>query len=273
MDSKILIECDIQTSPKCKGRYTKGWRSVLKTRKKHDGKDVCIYCHNKTFNTGSKNGAFKYRKNESFFNEIDSELKAYLLGLVAGDGSIEGTGKRVTLHANASDIESLELFKKSLSPEAPIMNDEGCYNVRINSTNIVSDICQHLQIDPGSKCNLLSLPPIPNEHLWHFIRGLIDSDGWISDPSKGCTSPRCKLTSASIKLLTDLQELCNQSFINSSLGHMNLYFTGIHAQNFMNTIYDDSRFYLTRKYDRYLIWKTWVPHYGTVCRPRKNSTN
>lgn len=245
---------------------------MLKTREKHDGKDVCTYCHNKTYNTGAKNGAFKYKKNESFFNDIDSELKAYLLGLIAGDGSIENTGKRITLHANASDIESLKLFKKSISPNSPIINDEGCYNVRINSTNTVSNICKHLQIKPGSKHDLLLLPSISNKYIWHFVRGLIDSDGSISDPSKGCTSPRCKLTSNSMQLLKDIKKLCSQNNINSSLGSKDLYFTGIHAQNFMNTIYLNSSFSLSRKHDRYLIWKTWIPHYGTIIRPRKNAS-
>lgn len=249
----------------------KGWRSVLKTRDNHDGKDVCIYCHNKTFNTGERNGAFKYKKNEAFFSEINSELKAYLLGLIAGDGSIENTGKRTTLHANSKDTESLHLFKDAIAPKLPLRNDEECYNVRVDSVKIASDICKHLQIQPGSKHDLLSLPNLPKEFMRHFIRGLIDSDGSISDPSRGITSPRCKLTSNSKKLLTDIKQLCEKDGINSSLGPKDLYFTGIHAQAFMSFIYSNSNFSLKRKLNRYLIWKTWVPHYGTSIRPRKNA--
>lgn len=236
----------------------------------NDGKDVCIFCHNRIENLGSKNKSFRYPKNEKYFKVIDSEVKAYILGLIAGDGSLENTGKRVTLYANKDDIESLELFKNEVSPFSPIKDDNGCFYLRIDSIEIVRDICRHLSINPGSKHDILSLPNIDN--IWHFIRGLIDSDGSISDPYKGCTTPKCKLTSNSKLLLTQIKDLCYSCDINSSLGKNNLFFVGKHAIKFMNIIYLQSIYKLNRKFQRYSIWNTWIPHYGTCVRPRKNST-
>lgn len=272
VDSKIVIECDVKSSKKCRGIYPKAYRDVIKTRSKHNGKDVCIFCHNKSFGSGKNNGAFRHYKDITFFESIDSEIKAYLLGLIAGDGSIEKTGKRIVLYANSSDVESLELFRKNVSPTSPIINDNGCFNVRINSTKIVFDICHHLKINPGSKHEFLSLPNLEGELKWSFIRGLIDSDGSISDPSKGCSSPRCKLTSNSIQLLKDIRNICNKNNINSCLDKKNIYFTGKHAYNFMSKIYKSSNYHLSRKFSRFCIWDTWSPGHGTIIRPRKNST-
>lgn len=243
----------------------------MKTRLRHSGKDVCIYCHNKTYNSGHDNGFHKHFKNDCFFEKIDSELKSYILGLIAGDGSLENNGKRVVLYANQSDIESLEVFRKAIAPTSVIVNDEGCFNVRINSVKIVSDICQHLKIIPGSKHDKLSLPEINEKFQWDFIRGLFDSDGSVFDPSKKCTSPRCKITSNSKQLLKDISSICLDYNINTSLGKKDLYFTGIHAQAFLRKIYKNSNYKLSRKYERFLIWDTWIPHYGTSIRKRKNA--
>jgi hypothetical protein len=268
VDSKILIECDIQSSEKCKKQYLKGYRFVMKTRSKHDGKDVCTYCHNKTFGIGKNNGSFKHPKDTTFFESVNTELKAYILGLIAGDGTV--SRKRVTLYANAQDKESVELFKQALVLTAFITDDEGCYSVRVNSTKIVRDICHVLRIEPGSKHIMLTMPELDDDLMWHFIRGLIDSDGSVSDPNKGCTSPRCKLTSNSKALLSELKDFCLKYGINSSLGKVDLYFVGVHAQAFMRKIYYCSKYNLPRKYSRFLIWDTWKPGYGSCVRLRKN---
>lgn len=268
-NSKILIECDLNTSDKCKKRYEKIYRYVLKSRSKNDGRDICTYCYNKSINIGNRNGAFRHKKNEDIFSIIDSEIKAYLLGLIAGDGSIENTGKRLVLYANECDSSSLTLAKSFISPTIQVCQDNKCMLIKINSTKIVSDVCNHLKIHPGKKCYSLSLPKFTDELIWHFLRGLMDSDGWISNPHKGCTSPRCKITSYSDELRLDIYNFCLRYDICSSIGPHDIYFTGKYALEFMTHTYNNSNFYLSRKFDRYKIWSTWIPQRGTSVRPRK----
>jgi hypothetical protein len=270
---KILIECDLKTSEKCRGQYMKEYRFVLESRQKNHGKDICTHCYNKSIAVGKMNGASLHDKNETFFENIDTELKSYLLGLIAGDGSLENTGKRLILYANKTDSESLILLKNAVAPTITLFTDENCMCVKINSTRIVSDVCKHLKISPGKKSHSLSLPDIEPPLLWHFLRGLVDSDGSISTPYSGCTSPRCKITTSSQQLIQDIKELCLKHDINSCVCKMDIYFVGKHALSFLNKIYSESSYQLTRKYKRYTVWKTWIPNYGTAVRPRKNAPN
>jgi hypothetical protein len=220
-------------------------------------------------NVGERNGAFVHRKNETCFLEIDSEIKAYLLGLIAGDGSIDN--KRIALHANKNDVESLNLLRSFVAPTLNIVPDENCLSVKINSTRIVEDICGHLRIVPGKKCYSLSLPNLPDELMWHFIRGLSDSDGSITNPWFGCTSPRCKITSYSDAMRFDIEKFCDKYDINSCVGKTDVYFVGRHALSFLNHIYENSNFSLSRKFELYKIWKTWRPYKGTCVRPGRQS--
>src|SRR4051812_36407896 len=80
---RVKINCDFVTSKNCKGIYSVSYKSFQKTRLVNNGKDICNKCASHTKNSGPLNGSFKYKKVEGYFSNINTELKAYLLGWIA----------------------------------------------------------------------------------------------------------------------------------------------------------------------------------------------
>jgi intein-encoded DNA endonuclease-like protein len=125
-----------------------------------------------------------YRKwglNESFFNLIDDEYKAYFLGLLYADGSIN-KDKSITLGLHKQDINILIKFNDILGYKKPLKYHEGVNNnmvvVVINSHQMYNDL-----IDKGcvnKKTFKLVFPSekiVPKHLIRHFIRGYFDGDG------------------------------------------------------------------------------------------------
>lgn len=273
---KVLIECDFKISPKCKGKFFKLYKNILKTRLNNNGKDRCCYCFNSITKTGENNFNFKYQKNENFFENIDCELKAYLLGFIAGDGCIKKDG--LNLENHVSDIEVLKLFKDNISPNSPFhkhhdpVRGVNTICLKIHSVKIVKDLLKHLKLKTyGKKSDKIQLPDLPDDLMWCFIRGLFDSDGSVPSPlfSKR-TAPISSISSTSLKMREDIINLCNK--LSIKFYHDNnaqVIFTGKNALLFLDKIYNNSTYYLSRKYNNWIIWKTWIPYKGTSVKSRK----
>lgn len=81
----------------------------------------------KEFNLDIKKG-FKYKTNDSFFDIIDSEEKAYLLGFFVADGSLRKESKyrngqvysysyRFEVKNSIDDLEIVKLYNKFICPD------------------------------------------------------------------------------------------------------------------------------------------------------------
>ena len=120
-----------------------------------------------------------YSVNTKFFEVINTEEKAYFLGLLFADGHIS---KNNCLMLTMKDLDIIEKFKKSIESEHPIK-----YNKDKNPTiNIRSKkICEDLKkIGFNNKKSYFVdfekiLSFIPKELLNHFVRGMFDGDGSI----------------------------------------------------------------------------------------------
>lgn len=275
-EEKVLVECDFKASPKCKGQYLKLYKNILQGRANSNGKDRCCYCFNSLTKTGAANYNFKYAKNENFFEAIDTELKAYLLGFIAGDGSIKKDG--LFLENHVLDVEILELFQKHISPQSKLhkhwdpVRGANTICLKIHSVKIVNDLLKHLKLlAPGKKSDKIRLPDLPNNLLEAFVRGLFDSDGWICRIDSKRTSPACGISSTSIQMQQDLMALLTKHDIKYVLTSVNssLQMTGQHCLKFLDKLYNEAEYFLTRKHALWLLWRTWEPGYGTEARPRK----
>lgn len=81
-----------------------------------------------------------YAFDESFFEEINSEDKAYWLGFIAADGGIRQDGLRLTIELAVKDKEHLEKFNCSIHSQNPIKEYQREYpsaTVVINSKKFV----------------------------------------------------------------------------------------------------------------------------------------
>lgn len=135
----------------------------------------------------------KYQKDEHYFDIIDTEEKAYILGILATDGCIgvsTNKHKRIKITLKNTDAELLEKIKKQFKTDAPIkISDihtklpQGSFcNSKEATLNICSDtLCNKLKeygIVPSKTYDLdFNFEKIPKKLIRHFIRGCVDGDG------------------------------------------------------------------------------------------------
>ena len=128
---------------------------------------------------------YKYKINHEYFNSIDTEEKAYILGFLCADGSISKKGKScLTISLQYGDYDILEKIKKAVQSESPIKSYT--YNGRkyCNIAFYSERICDKLK-ENGCVCNKSSHLDwnnikISSTLLSHFIRGYFDGDGCLS---------------------------------------------------------------------------------------------
>lgn len=126
-----------------------------------------------------------YPINENFFNNIDSEEKAYTLGLFYADGSVNEKKGSSYIMISESDDDILQKIKNIISPERPLLyyntknkkHQNRCMLCLPNKkiANKLSELgcCQN-------KTHKITFPKWLNKNLYnHFIRGYFDGDGHI----------------------------------------------------------------------------------------------
>ena len=144
--------------------------------------------------------------NDYFFSDINTEEKAYWLGFMAADGSVNKTG--IVINLKDIDTNHLEKFKETI---------ESTVNITIHKNNGFSggetNIAHFGQWSPIMANDLFKLgfmfrkahmikPPKIKEHLQrHYWRGVIDGDGSISKRNL------VRINSGSRKFLLDVKNL------------------------------------------------------------------
>jgi DNA-binding transcriptional regulator WhiA len=104
---------------------------------------------------------------------------AYVLGFILTDGCIAGN----TITIAQKDPEILERIKTAVDCTAPIKRRKnGKYHIHTLSISRKSMVEDLAAFGIGEKKSLtVGLPYIPTEYLPHFIRGVVDGDGWVQD--------------------------------------------------------------------------------------------
>lgn len=204
----------------------------------------------------------RYKVDESYFEEITTPEKAYVLGLLYADGSVSKDG----FYIKMKDEELLLKIKNILKAEQPVkyVNYDSCYNaylLTINSQKMSRDLIKHGCFI--NKTYTLQFPKIEKSLYSHFIRGFFDGDGYlgITDNKSTC---RFDLTSASVDLLKLIREVISSfSKTKGSLRKENgksnawhLRFSGSQVIDVMNWIYKDATIFMKRKHDKFLIYKS-----------------
>lgn len=128
-----------------------------------------------------------YNFDDTFFNKIDNEEKAYVLGLFYTDGN----NIKNTVRISMCDKDIIEKIKIAMKAEQPIYekpptgtNRQTQYELRITRKGF-SDKLTALGCPPN-KTFLLKFPGediLPKDLQRHFIRGALDGDGSITNGS------------------------------------------------------------------------------------------
>lgn len=203
--------------------------------------------------------ATKHSLNKHYFDEIDTEYKAYFLGLLFGDGSNDYGVKnnRVTISMLEEDaLEVLTVFKKELNLSRELILSKGRKADGNTGSNLLTltiynkHMCQVLK-NLGmtkNKSKDMKFPLIPANLYRHFVRGYFDADGSVQNKS----GYQASICSNSERLLLDIKEIVNipskiyvrqQKNLNYILHYGKIETTSI----FHNWMYKDSNVFLSRK--------------------------
>ena len=136
----------------------------------------------------------KYQVNESFFEEIDTEQKAYIFGFICADGHIDEKHNRIVITLQQNDVELLYKIREAMYSTHPIVENikkENPYKQTDNQILYQASISINGKnlIKPLLKCGLNSrktytlngseIINIPEHLIRHFLRGYFDGDGNI----------------------------------------------------------------------------------------------
>ncbi len=215
----------------------------------------------------------KYSLNESFFDEIDTEEKAYFLGFLYADGyNLEKKG-RISMNLKENDKEILEKFSRIIESDRPltfidvvsykkrVLNSSNQYKITINSKHM-SLMLKALGC-MQTKSLILKFPTeeqVPSYLLRHFLRGYSDGDGWIGDQSLCIvgTEDFCNSLGEKVKKDLNINFYIRKREKEKNTTTRMFYISGRRQlMIFLNYIYNDSTIYLQRKYDIWEKNKLW----------------
>lgn len=224
----------------------------------------------------NKENSRRYHCNDSFFDTIDTEEKAYWLGFIYADGYITSNSLGITL--SSRDKSHLEKLSISLSSDYPINTYEysgygNTYGSRllIKSDLIVSDLIRH---GVFYKKSLILMPPNLTDIalVMHFIRGYMDGDGSISiSKTKYGDSFRLRFE-GTLEVLTWLQFIFNtkcklQKRKKDDKNSYSLDYGGnLSVLSKLNLIYNNATVFLDRKYARYKMLQSFYPEMDKMNR-------
>lgn len=206
----------------------------------------------------------KYSLNENYFDCIDTQDKAYLLGLLYADGC--NSNGHIFIRLQEKDKDILEKMNVTLGSDRPLRFID--YSSRSNycqnqySLDIVN---QHMSNQLSllgmvpNKSLILEFPQWMNAELYpHFIRGYFDGDGYVSKNYNNA-----KLSIVSTKAFCEkVKDIVSKDIgINACiyLCHKNeltatrtLQISGRNQiRKFLDYIYNNANLYLDRKYNIY----------------------
>lgn len=213
-----------------------------------------------------------YVHNERYFKNIDSKLKAYFLGFIMADGSVEhGSSKTLRIKINNIDEDLLVKFLEEIDSNHIIENhhyrkDKIFSQIRINNNYIFDDLGKYGIV--VNKTFSVKTPDIDKNLLKFFYLGLWDGDGGISfsdyKRSNGSIRREFKIyltgTKENVygfnKLLLDNNLVDKIYNTHSSSKSGNIVRIGISGnkriKRIMDFLYEDAEFYLSRKYKKYI---------------------
>ena len=128
-----------------------------------------------------------YKKpfNENYFENIDTEKKAYFLGFLMADGCVYERKKSqpcMSFQLKSSDKYILEELKKELDTDNTIdyYAPKDHSSLRICSTKIVNDLFKYGIVYRKTGYEKFPKDLIPENLINHFVRGFFDGDGWVT---------------------------------------------------------------------------------------------
>ena len=198
--SKILIEngyIDHVTLPSddIVNNICIDYRNGLSTRKLEEKYNITrsritsiLLINDVKINKSSYHSNYNEKVNHNYFNLIDCEEKAYILGLLYADGYVNEKTYQIEITLKNEDIELLNFIKEKLECSYEIKQRESLLNEKTFKSNRLTIYSKKLVQDlirlgcHQNKSLTLKFPTeeqVPKEYIHHFMRGYFDGDGCI----------------------------------------------------------------------------------------------
>lgn len=257
-----------------KKSYTNGESSVKIGKRYNVGHKVILrVLHEMNIDVDQKKFVRKYNLDESYFDNIDTPNKAYIVGFFHSDGSNNPNKSTVSISLQEEDKNILELIRNEIKSEKPLefldyskKHDFGySYKNQYRLCIFSKHICEELNnkgITPNKSLTIGFPNWLNKELIPHYIRGVYDGDGSIYRAYRNVNNLPITVTiTATESFCKSLQKICKEE-LNISAG---IYDASCHngitkvfvlsgrniAKKFLDWIYQDAELYLQRKYDRY----------------------
>lgn len=209
--------------------------------------------------------------NQNYFESIDSEDKAYFLGLLFADGSVQvsqksenGFSHLIVIELNTTDKEILRKFNKCIENKREVydyqrLSEEYKGETHIRNMSKVTlyskkmfDDLSALGKQPIKVDTCVKVPDIPQHLLRHFIRGYFDGDGSVTVSNgsialhiygthRFLNSYKEKLESLGIRVNNQVHD---KKDINVSMLSIN---TKSEIEKIYSLFYKDANFYIKRR--------------------------
>ncbi len=212
----------------------------------------------------------KYQVNINYFNNINSEEKAYWLGFLYADGY--NSNSYVQLAISSEDTNHLRKFRQALSSTHPIRHEKSDNTCRItisdkqlsNALNRAGCVRNKTYCGKFPGRNIIS-----RNLLRHFVCGFFDGDGCLNrlieqDLTSANSIQRkidkvvitIKLKNFSLDMVDAIKIICGikaSVYYYEPLDRYEVYIQGQdNIRKFLDCIYKESKVYLDRKYTQYL---------------------
>lgn len=203
-----------------------------------------------------------HKYHESIFEKIDTEEKAYWLGMLFADGHVSSHKWITGLTLQLSDVDHLEKFAKFIGGKV-VNHSQNAKRVSVSNKKIFDSLVEKGCVE--RKSLILKFPDfniVPIDLVRHFVRGYFDGDGHISI-EKGRNSDIGSINfvlTGTLDFLNKLDFLLNLGTVlrpESKLG--NVYDIRIRGNEkplrILDWIYENSTIHLERKYQVYTKFK------------------
>lgn len=203
----------------------------------------------------------KYNFNLNYFENIDSEEKAYWLGFLYADGYISYKGY-IRIALQEQDLEHIKKFRTAIDAneiEIKYVKKTKSYKIDCCSIKMTRDLtklgcCQN-------KSLILKFPTIdqvPINLINHFMRGYFDGDGCISfsndTPSFSVLGTKKFLDRYEDILIQHAEYKKKNKRIHNDLWNENteaIVYSGKKIEQIYNFLYNNANIYLERKYTKF----------------------
>lgn len=193
--------------------------------------------------------------NEHFFDVIDTEEKAYILGFIFADGYIDTTGRNLSIKINKKDIDILLKIKEAMDcgNEIGDFSTKNCVRLNVSSKYLTDVLAKYGVVK--NKTKTLPFPVLPDNLYRHFFRGHCDGDGCVHKRQVTVVIGSDKFFLGYIEYLKSIFKK------NISYSHYTKhnYYSVVFSRkdkDIVDWMYKDANIYLNRKYDSYI--QNWL---------------